>query len=450
MSGIAGVLAVGKTAEVTTMLDRMQHRGPKGKHVLETRTATLGLLADATQEDAADKLKRGIVADRASDSRYACAEVFDDHIVLERDPLGVAPLYYGHTAEGSFCFASEVKSLLAVTRDVHEFPPGHSYRDGRLTRYFELCEREPITGMPGYMAQVLRQRLDSAVDRRMAGPEVGVWLSGGLDSSAIAALACRLTRTLHTFAVGLAGSPDLKYAREVAEYLGTEHHEVVVTIEDLLAALSAVIHHLESFDTFVVRSGLINWFAGREAANYVSAVLSGEGADELFAGGPYFREIPTEDLPRVLLDAVATLHNTAFQRADRSAAAHGLVAYIPFAAPTVVDYALRIPPEYKRRLGLGKWILRHAMADCLPDAVLQRRHAKSWEGAGVGEMIAQYADAHISDQEFSDQRSLPNGWLLKTKEEILYFRVFQEHFGALEDVSWMGRNKWAPVTRIAS
>jgi asparagine synthase (glutamine-hydrolysing) len=446
MSGIAGIAAGGKRAEVERMLDQMAHRGRAGRQILEMPVATVGLVwTEAQGGTTAEKLAQGIVADRASDSRYACAEVVGDRLVLERDPLGVAPLYWGYNGEGQFCFASEVKGLLEVTRDVQEFPPGHSYQGGQFKRYFELQERPYLEGEPDHMAAMLRQRLDAAVDRRLVTPDVGVWLSGGIDSSALAALARGLVPVLHTFTAGLAGAPDLRHARTVADYLKTEHHEIVATLDGLLAILPNVIYALESFDAFVIRSGLLNWIAGREAANYVVAVLSGEAGDELLLGHPYLHNVEAEDLGKELLDIVGRLHNTALQRADRCAAAHGIVAYVPFTAATVVDYSLGVPPEYKRREGLGKWILRHAVADCLPEGVLERKHAKLWEGGGLADLLPAHAASRVSDRDFQRERELANGVTLRTKEELLYYRIFKEHFGDFEDLSWMGRTKWAPV-----
>jgi asparagine synthetase B (glutamine-hydrolysing) len=154
-----------------------------------------------------------------------------------------------------------------------------------------------------------------------------------------------------------------------------------------------------------------------------------------------------DPFPDELVDITRRLSNTALQRVDRSASSHGLVAHVAFLDSDVVDYTLRIPPELKLRRDdevTEKWILRQALTDVLPDEVLWRRKAKFWQGAGVGELLAQYADDQITDDNFKRERALPNGWTLNTKEEVMYYRIFKEHFGELNDLSWMGRTKGAP------
>jgi len=179
----------------------------------------------------------------------------------------------------------------------------------------------------------------------------------------------------------------------------------------------------------------------------VGAVFSGEGADELFAGYSYMKQLDADQIAAELVDSTHRLHNTALQRVDRSASAHGLVAFLPFLDPEVVEYALAIPTALKlRREGavVEKWILRYALIDRLPDAVLWRRKAKFWQGAGVGDLLAQYADERIDDDAFRRERALPGGAMLNTKEELLYYRIFREHFGPLADLSWVGRTQGAP------
>ena len=244
----------------------------------------------------------------------------------------------------------------------------------------------------------------------------------------LAALARPHVRKLHTFAAGVAGAPDLDYAREVAAFIDAEHHEAIVTFDQMLAVLPTVIYHLESFDALLVRSSITNYLVAGLASDYVARVFSGEGGDELFAGYDYLKALQPAQLPEELLDITRRLHNTALQRVDRCAAAHGTQAHVCFLAPQVVDLALQIPVEYKLRKGVEKWILRQAMAELLPPSVLMRTKAKFWEGAGVGDLLARYADGVISDADFHRERMLPNGWVVNTKEELFYYRLFREQF----------------------
>ncbi|MBN1888328.1 MAG: hypothetical protein JW850_10070 [Thermoflexales bacterium] len=443
MAGIAGIASLGKETDVNRTLDKMAHRGPAGLQVVEIEGNTLGMTWTQPQAGSAALLGQGMVRDDIGGGNLAQAQVVDGQLTLLRGPLGVAPLYYGYTEEGHLCFASEVKAMLAVTRDVRELPPGHRY-DTRLDRYFQLRKLPPLADSPDAIAQELHRRLNVSVRRRIKDDVMGAWLSGGLDSSAMAALARPHVKTLHTFAAGVAGAPDLKHARVVANFIQSDHHEIVVSFEDMVLALPHVIYHLESFDALLVRSSITNYLVARLAADYVPAVFSGEGGDELFAGYDYLKALDPAQLPDELIDITRRLHNTALQRVDRCASAHGTVAHVGFLDPDVVDYALRIPAKFKLRAGVEKWILRRAMDGALPRSVLNRTKAKFWEGAGVGEQLAQHAKQHISQADFERERGLPNGWVLNTKEELLYYRIFRQFFGDVVDLSWMGRTKGSP------
>ncbi|MCX7044284.1 MAG: asparagine synthase-related protein [Candidatus Sumerlaeota bacterium] len=444
MSGIAGIAREGRTDQVRRMLERIGHRGDaSGYAITEVVGATLGIIKAKAQPGKA-KSAEARVLDFAGESHFAEAAVFNEQFYLCRDHLGISPLYYGRTEDGALCFSSEVKALLELTKSVEEFPPGHRLCDKLVIPYFQIKARPPLEDSPDVIVKELHRRLDAAVKKAINNPTMGVWLSGGLDSSAIAALARPHVDALHTFAGGLKDAPDLEYAREVARHIDAQHHEVLLTQERLLEALPKVIFHLESFDALLVRSSIVNYLVGQRAAEHVAAVFSGEGGDELFAGYDYLKALPVGRLADELVDITNRLHNTALQRVDRCASAHGLVAHVGFLDNDVVDYALRIPVELKIRDGVEKWILRRAMDGALPERVLNRRKAKFWEGAGVGECLARRANDTISDNEFGRKRHLPNGWTLNSKEELMYYRIFEEHFGRLENLSWMGRTKGAP------
>jgi asparagine synthase (glutamine-hydrolysing) len=463
MAGIAGIDSQGREAQVAYFLDKLTHRGADGSKILSQAAATLGAVwSEVEKVPVSSELSEQVVWDDSPPSKlepqalrqmrrpFALAAATAQGVFLARDPLGVCPLYYGYTDDGALCFASEVKALLEVTTGIKEFPPGTWYDSQSGFHVFaQILLHEPLQpAEPRAVAAALRARLERAVQRRIDGEIMGCWLSGGLDSSAIAALAHPHVRELHSFAVGVKGAPDLAYARQVADMLKTRHHQVVVTLDDLLATLPDVIYHLESFDALLVRSSVVNYLVARHAAEYVSSVFSGEGADELFAGYAYLKALDLTQLPAELVEITRRLHNTALQRVDRSAAAHGLVAHVPFVDPELVDYVLQIPVHLKlwRTDSLvEKWILRRALVDVLPDQVLWRGKVKFWQGAGIGEVLAEHIGTRISDADFSRERHLPNGWVLNTKEELAYYQIFREQFGELDNLMWMGRTKGAPT-----
>lgn len=469
MAGIAGVDRNGKEATVRCMLEQISYRGKDNEKIIETNRATLGavwsdvqakripetLRQQAAWDGSFPPLPDGTGCERAWDP-VAYAASTPGGFFLARDPLGVRPLYYGSGEDGEMYFASEVKALLQATEDIKEFPPGAYYTPEEGFQYYRTIERQPESREdPEVLISGLRLRLEQAITRRIDGAEVGSWLSGGLDSSVIAALANQYVKKIYSFAAGTEGAPDLRYARQVAEYLGTDHRDVIVTMADLLKALPDVIYHLESFDALLVRSSLTNYFAAKVAADYVESVFSGEGGDELFAGYAYLKTIQATLLPDELIDIIGRLHNTALQRIDRSASAYGLAVHVPFLDLDVIDYALRIPARlklYQDKELIEKWIVRQALLGDLPESVLWRRKSKFWQGAGVGEMLAEHAEKIITDAEFQSERILSNGWQISSKEELMYYRVFREHFGELENLSWMGRTKGAPQQkkRVAS
>ena len=446
MAGIAGIASPGRTKDVIKMLERIRHRGIELKTV-EENDATLGVVLPQVQNGIETGLDHeGLICDEASSGHFACVKNQDEGMVLSRDTLGVVPLYYGRDPSGALCFASEVKGLLAVTRDVHELMPGTRLVDGQVETEAQIPIR-PFTLAPAVIvAAELRHRLRNAVRNSITtAPGFGSLLSGGLDSSVIAAIARPFTERLHTFASGLEGAPDLIHARDVARHLKVDHHERIVRFEEMLSVLPDVIYHLESFDALLVRSSIMHYLAAQAASGYVPAVFSGEGGDELFAGYGYLKKFALKDLPGELLDITHRLHNTALQRVDRCTMAHGVTAWVPFLDPAVVEYAISIPPALKMNNGVEKWILREAARGLLPVEVVDRPKAKFWEGSGVADRMAVHAGRQISDRDFERERILPNGWKLNTKEELFYYRIFRERFGLLNNLGWMGRTKGAPV-----
>jgi len=243
MSGIAGVFEPGARSIVERMLEWIEYRGPGGRKIIETDNATFGIAWSKTQEASVSKLEQELtLRDEAGDGHCAEVKITDGHPVLMRDPLGVAPLYYGMNSRGNLCFASEVKAFTGITHRVNELLPGNRYDGKQLELYFKLKEYPPIDDPVEKITLELSRRLTSAVEKCIGKDSkdvMGSWLSGGLDSSTLAALARPHVKTLYTFAAGLSGAPDLEFAREVAAFIKSDHHEVILTLDSMLEVLPA-------------------------------------------------------------------------------------------------------------------------------------------------------------------------------------------------------------------
>jgi len=456
MAGIVGIAGAGKQEQVEQMLEQIAHRGESGSKIIDRHGTTLGAVWSETEaEPVPQRLQRQVAWDGSCPTLpepsalaeirqpFAVSAAKRSGVFLARDPLGVRPLYDGRTDDRILCFASEVKALLEVTDDVQEFPAGTWYDSQEGFQTFFEMEPGPDPGEdPERIATGLRLRLEQAVSRRIKGDVVGCWLAGSLASHSLAALARLCVEELHTFAVGTPGTPDLEYARRVASFLQTEHHEITVTLDEVQAPLPAVIWHLESFDVPLVRSAASRYLAAERAADHVETMLFDEGAEELFGGKSQFTTGAPGNPADEVVERVGRLHNAALLGVDRSASAQGLVAQVPFLDLDLVEYAVSIPAEFRlQRNGTttDKWILRRAMAGVLPDDLLHPPEATQWRGAGVGFLLALCAEDQISDEEYYAERTLPNGWTLQNKEGLMYYRIFRECFGQVDDLSWMGR-----------
>jgi len=446
MAGIAGIASENAEAEVEGMLNTIRHRGKESISVFENEGTTLGLVWNESEDVTVKKLlDEGTVGDDNGSGHFALVKPLNGNFKMYRDELGVAPLYHGKDATGNVCFASEVKALQEIAEDISEIPPGHTFDGNSLKSYFKLETGTPLEDNPVQIAVRLRSLLDGAISDCISSEPIGSWLSGGLDSSTICALAVRHVKQLKTFTAGLKGSPDLEFAGEMADFIKSDHHEIIVTPDDMIRVLPDVIYYLESFDALLVRSSITNYLVAKLASEHVSEVFSGEGGDELFAGYDYLKSIPSEHLEAELIKITGNLHNTALQRVDRSASAHGTRAHVVFANPEVVRFALTIPVKYKIFNNQEKWILRKAMKGLLPDSILQRPKAKFWEGAGVGNVLSDYAFTKITDRDFRTERITSNGLNINTKEELFYYRIFKDHFGSDHNLKWMGRTTGSPV-----
>jgi asparagine synthase (glutamine-hydrolysing) len=401
-------------------------------------------LFDRYQTDAAASL----------DGMFAFAIADGDQMFAARDPLGIKPLYMGRR-QNAWCFASEQKALVQIAEDVREFPPGSWFHTAHGNRsYYRVPEPQYAHEPQSLEATTrnIRRTLEEAVGKRlMSDVPLGAFLSGGLDSSILVALARRQMDSLHTFSVGFEGSPDLLAARRVARHLDTIHHEYVLTEGEVMQQLPRIIYHLESFDQDLVRSAIPTYFTARLAAEQVKVVLTGEGADELFAGYRYHRSIPSgEELQRELTRSIAALHHINLQRVDRLTMAHGLEARVPFLDVRMIALAQQVPPAWKlRHLPDGrlveKWILRKACEDLLPAEIVWRDKQQFDEGSGTADFAGRHGFskwlAAAAAESYAAEHAAAS---LRSHEECAYHQILADAFPAgafiLENVArWSAR-----------
>lgn len=325
------------------------------------------------------------------DGMFAFVMASSEKLIAARDPIGIKPLYVGRRDE-SYCFASEIKALSPYADEIHEFPPGSVFDSTiGLSRYYTLPAATDDLQDAQQAMQIIRQTLTESIKKRLRSDvPLGVFLSGGLDSSIIAAIASQHRPGIKSFSVGLENSPDLIAARRVAEYLGTDHYEQILSPQEIKRDLPQILYHLESFDQDLVRSAVPCYYVSQLAAKHVKVVLTGEGADELFAGYTYHKEYENPNaLQAELRRSVLNMHDINLQRVDRMTMAHGLEARVPFLDRTMLDIAFRIPVALKLPADnrIEKWILRKTFEDMLPGDIVWRDKSQFDQGSGVAELL---------------------------------------------------------------
>ena len=267
------------------------------------------------------------------DGMFAFAVADGENLFLARDPIGIKPLYLGEAKDGSLIFASELKAFPPSCREIKEFPPGAYFHSNEgLKTFYTVPVIEPQEASEEFYIHQIRETLEETVGKRlMSDVPLGAFLSGGLDSSIIAALVRKHIDELHTFSVGVEGSRDLEAARLVSRHLDTIHHEYIIRPQEVLEKLPEIVYHLESFDQDLIRSSIPCYFTSRLASEHVKVILTGEGADEIFAGYTYYKEIGEDDiLHDELRRSIASLHNINLQRVDRMTMAHSIEGRVPF------------------------------------------------------------------------------------------------------------------------
>ncbi|MGO2011481.1 MAG: asparagine synthase B [Pseudoalteromonas sp.] len=375
-----------------------------------------------------------------------------DAYLIGRDHIGIIPLYTGHDEHGNFYVASELKALSPICKQIEEFPPGHYLysKDGELKPYYKRdWETFDAVKDNSAQAQDVKEALEAAVKRQlMCDVPYGVLLSGGLDSSVISAITQRFAAKrvedndesdawwprLHSFSVGLEGSPDLAAAQKVADKIGTIHHPIHFTIQEGIDALKEVIYHIETYDVTTIRASTPMYLMARQIkAMGIKMVLSGEGADELFGGYLYFHKAPNaKEFHEELNRKVSKLHMFDCLRANKSMAAWGVEARVPFLDKEFVDTAMRINPEAKMCIDekIEKHILREGFEGYLPDEVLWRQKEQFSDGVGYSwiDTLKEYVAEQVSDQDLANAHFKYPINTPDSKEAYFYRRIFESHF----------------------
>ena len=403
---------------------------------------------------------------------------------VARDPIGVNPLYYAINNIGEICFASEMKAIRMWDKDclINIFPPGHYMTSKReLVPYYQpRWEDRKITELDYTISEVdvcteVRNTLTKAVEKRlMADVPFGVLLSGGLDSSLTTSITNKILKErvnkgwgdkLHSFSIGLKGAPDLKYAKEVAEFIGTVHHELHFTIQEGLDAIKDLIYKLETYDVTTIRASTPMYLMSRKIkATGIKMVLSGEGADEILGGYLYFHNAPSEeDFHRECIDRVKNLHYFDCLRANKSTMAWGVEVRVPFLDKQFLETTMPIRPDLKIRAReegqprIEKYILRKAFSkemnpenyQYLPDSVLWRQKEQFSDGVGYNwvDSLIEETEKYISDFDMEGlERQYPVN-TPTTKEGLFYRQIFEELFPDCENASkyWIPNTSWEGV-----
>lgn len=378
------------------------------------------------------------------DGMFAFAIFNGDDFMLARDPIGIKPLYYGYIS-GKLYFTSELGAMtLANVDEVHEFPAGYYYTPGEgFVQYYQIppIQDDLLTDIDE-TCKLIRETFVTSVKKRLLADKeihVGSFCSGGLDSSLVAAIAAEEIPHLHTFVVGMKDkygqeSDDLKASRVAAAHIGSTHHELIFTEDEYYEALHTVINKLESYDPSLVRCAVPCYFTCKLAAEYVTVVLTGEGADELFTGYHYMKHQPFNTLNAEARRCIGNLHNINLQRADRMGMYFSLELRVPFLDTAMIDLAMKISPELKIRksekvgANIEKWILRKAFQDTgyLPDDILWRYKVQYTQGAGCESLGERLAESEITEDEYQKIKAENPGATINSREAAYYFKIFRQ------------------------
>ncbi len=416
--------------------------------------------------------EHGVEMFRLLDAEFACV-IYDgrtDEFIAARDPIGIRPLYYGYDEKGTILFASEAKNLVGLTEKIMPFPPGHYYKGGRFICYNDIAKPEAVCRDELETAcRHIREKLIAGVEKRLvADAKVGFLLSGGLDSSLVCAIAAKKSdKPIRTFAIGMSEDAiDLKYARQVADFIGAEHTEVFMTPQDVIGALEDVIRLLGTYDITTIRASMGMYLVCKaiHETTDVRVLLTGEISDELF-GYKYTDFAPdAEAFQQEAEKRIRELHMYDVLRADRCISVNSLEARVPFGDLAFVKYVMSLDPEMKmNRYNKGKYLLRHAFEGLgyLPDSILWREKAAFSDAVGhsMVDDLKEYAETQYTDEAFEEKRQQFSHAQPFTKESLLYREIFEKYYPGQSDMivdfwmpnkTWEGCNVNDPSARVLS
>ena len=392
------------------------------------------------------------------DAEFACI-IYDGEereFIAARDPIGIRPLYYGYDKEGDVIFASEAKNLIGLTDKIMPFPPGHYYKGGQFICYCDIAKVDTVCHDDlETVCKRIHDKLVLGVEKRLvADAKVGFLLSGGLDSSLVCAIAARKSKEpIKTFAIGMSEDAiDLKYAKQVADYIGSDHTEIYMTPDEVLSSLETVIQLLGTYDITTIRASMGMYLVCKAIHEQtdIRVILTGEISDELF-GYKYTDFAP--DAAAFQAEAqkrIRELHMYDVLRADRCISVNSLEARVPFGDLDFVKYVMAIDPQLKlNTYGKGKYLLRHAFeeGEYLPEEILWREKAAFSDAVGhsMVDYLKEYAQSKYTDSEFENRCESYTHARPFTKESLLYREIFEKHYpgqAVMVVDFWMPNKEW--------
>ena len=406
------------------------------------------------------------------DAEFACI-IYDGktrEFIAARDPIGIRPLFYGYDKDHAIIFASEAKNLVGLTDKIMPFPPGYYYKNGTFICYCDIAKTENVCQDDlETVCGKIHDKLTAGVEKRLvADAKIGFLLSGGLDSSLVCAIAAKKSsRPIRTFAIGMSEDAiDLKYAKQVADYIGSDHTEIYMTPDDVIGSLDTVIHLLGTYDITTIRASIGMYFVCKAIHEQtdIRVLLTGEISDELF-GYKYTDFAPdAEAFQKESQKRVRELYMYDVLRADRCISVNSLEARVPFGDLNFVKYVMAVDPKLKiNTYGKGKYLLRHAFEkeDYLPKEILWREKAAFSDAVGhsMVDYLKEYAEKIYTDEEFEHLRKTYTFARPFTKESLLYRSIFEKYYpGQAEMVVdfWMPNKEWSgcnvkdPSARVLS